>query len=661
MMLLRKYGVATTFTAPVRKAGSDDLAATGDWTPATGDVKVSKDDGAVANITTLPSVVTGTGSVLWKFTLSATEMQAARVVIQIVDSATKAVDDQVFLIDTYGNASAQHAIDLDDSVRAGLTALPNAAADAAGGLAISDAGGLDMDTLAANVAAILVDTGTTLDGKIDTIDANVDAVLVDTGTTIPATLSTIAGYIDTEVSTILTYCTSLVNRLGAWTGTGNNTVLGAFKALLSKAASAPSDIGGTFDPAADSVEALRDRGDAAWTTGSGSGLTPLASGTAQGGSSSTIQLAAGETFADDELNTNVVKITSGTGAGQARLITDYVGSTDTATVTPSWTTNPDATSVYEVVEGAMHVAEVSSAAVTSIQSGLATSAAQTTAQNDLDLLTGADGAVLATSQPNYAPAVAGDQMDLVDAPNATAVTAIQSGLATAAAVATVDGNVDAILVDTGTTLPATLSSITTDISNLNDLSTTDVAGAVWNAQTVNYGSAGSYGLLLETNLDVALSTVAGYIDTEVAAIKAVTDNLPDSGALTSLVADVSAILVDTGTTLPATLTTIEGKVDVVDGVVDAILLDTGTDGVVLSAATANQVADAILVRDVDQVEGSAPVHSLTGAILGGVSKVADNGAGGLVIYQTDGSTVFLTRAITTDAAADPISELGLGA
>ena len=36
-------------------------------------------------------------------------------------------------------------LDLMDSVRGGLTALPNAAADAAGGLPISDAGGLDLD------------------------------------------------------------------------------------------------------------------------------------------------------------------------------------------------------------------------------------------------------------------------------------------------------------------------------------------------------------------------------------------------------------------------------------------------------------------------------------------------------------------------------------
>jgi len=56
-----------------------------------------------------------------------------------------------------------------DSVRAGLTALPNAAADAAGGLVISDAGGLDADTMASNVTAILADTGT--DGVVLANDA----------------------------------------------------------------------------------------------------------------------------------------------------------------------------------------------------------------------------------------------------------------------------------------------------------------------------------------------------------------------------------------------------------------------------------------------------------------------------------------------------------
>ena len=74
------------------------------------------------------------------------------------------------------------AVDVQDSVRGGLTALPNAAADAPGGLPISDAGGLDMDSVKADTAAILVDTGTTLDGRIPAalvsgrMDASVGAV-----------------------------------------------------------------------------------------------------------------------------------------------------------------------------------------------------------------------------------------------------------------------------------------------------------------------------------------------------------------------------------------------------------------------------------------------------------------------------------------------------
>ncbi|MDJ0896916.1 MAG: hypothetical protein QNJ92_17360 [Alphaproteobacteria bacterium] len=144
-----------TFEAPVVKVDDTDFAASGDWTPAAGDVKVSKDGGNVANIGTLPTAVGGTGSVLWTWTLSATEMQAKRVTIQVVDAA---LENQAFIVQTHGNASAQHAVDLDDAVRAGLTALPNAAADAAGGLPISDAGGLDLDTMNSNVSAILTDT-----------------------------------------------------------------------------------------------------------------------------------------------------------------------------------------------------------------------------------------------------------------------------------------------------------------------------------------------------------------------------------------------------------------------------------------------------------------------------------------------------------------------
>lgn len=77
---------------------------------------------------------------------------------------------------------------------------------------------------------------------------------------------------------------------------------------------------------------------------------------------------------------------------------------------------------------------------------LATSTALATAQTDLDTLTGSDGATLATSQPNYAPA-------------------------TAAALATAQADLDAILEDTDITIPALIAA-------LNDLSEADIRAAV---------------------------------------------------------------------------------------------------------------------------------------------------------------------------------------
>lgn len=208
MEFKRKYGVAFDIEVPMIKAGARDFAATGDWTPASGDVKISKDGGAFANITTLPVALGNT----WTFAVSATEAQAARIVISVVDSATKAVEDQQINISTFGNASALLAPDFSDGVRLGLTALPNAAANATGGL-------------------------------------------------------------------------------------GAGVVRG---------------------------------------------------GTAQAGAAGTITLDASASATDDFYNGCLVFIVSGTGAGQSRIISDYVGSTKVATVGSNWATNPDATSVFAI-------------------------------------------------------------------------------------------------------------------------------------------------------------------------------------------------------------------------------------------------------------------------------------------------------------------------
>lgn len=73
--------------------------------------------------------------------------------------------------------------DPEDAVRMGMTALPNAAADAAGGLPISDAGGLDLDAqIGTKINDILTDTGTTLQGELDGIQADTEDIQTQIGT-----------------------------------------------------------------------------------------------------------------------------------------------------------------------------------------------------------------------------------------------------------------------------------------------------------------------------------------------------------------------------------------------------------------------------------------------------------------------------------------------
>jgi len=160
-MFLSKYGAARHIYVPMVKRGVVDHAVSADWTPAAGDVKISKDGGAAANVTNLPTAIAMGNSALWDFSLTATEMQAAQIVVTIADSATKAVEDNGFTIETYGNASAQHAVDLSDSVRAGLTALPNAAAAASGGLVINGS-----NTGTVTLGALTVTGATTMTGGL---------------------------------------------------------------------------------------------------------------------------------------------------------------------------------------------------------------------------------------------------------------------------------------------------------------------------------------------------------------------------------------------------------------------------------------------------------------------------------------------------------------
>lgn len=77
-------------------------------------------------------------------------------------------------------------------------------------------------------------------------------------------------------------------------------------------------------------------------------LAAAHSGTAAAGAAATITLAAGASAVDQAYRPLRIRLTGGTGSGQTRVITNYVGATKVATVTPVWTTPPDITSTYSI-------------------------------------------------------------------------------------------------------------------------------------------------------------------------------------------------------------------------------------------------------------------------------------------------------------------------
>ena len=340
-------------------------------------------------------------------------------------------------------------------------------------------------TLAASVASILEDTATTIPATIATIDTVVDAILVDTGTTLDGKINTI----DTVVDSILVD-TAVIGAAGAgltgvpwnaaWDAEVQSECADALTAYdpptKTELDSAFTEIKGGTWATTDTLEAIRDRGDAAWTTGGG-GSAPTAA-------------AVADAVWDEATSGHT---TSGTFGEQVKT--------------------------------------------------------------DIDAI-------------------------LVD-----------TGTTIPATIATVDTVVDAILVDTGTTIPATIATVDT----------------VVDAILVDTG----------TTLDGKLNTIDDFLDTEVAAILADTNELQGdwaNGGRLDLLVDsiiskvdvvdgiVDDILVDTGTTIPATIATI-------DTVVDAILVDTavigsagaGLSGVPWNAAwdaeVQSEVADALAAYD----------------------------------------------------------------
>ena len=289
--VLRKYGEAAVITFDLFEIDGIDFRV--DALHAAGDTTIMIDEAVEIN-TTNGFVDEGNG---YSITLTATEMQAARIVIYCVDQGTKAWLDRSIVIESYGNAAAQHAFDLDTA------SVPQTADHTAGIEDIPTVTEFNARTLAA----------------VDYFDPAADDVAV---------------------------VTTLTNKTGfSLSATGLDLITATATGVVEIAKAVWDRVltGGTHNINNSAGKRLRGV----------SGII-FSDGTAQSGGANSIQLASGAITTDDMFVRAKVIIVGGTGSGQEAIITDSVASTDTLTITPAWLDNPDATSEYEVLPAQAH-------------------------------------------------------------------------------------------------------------------------------------------------------------------------------------------------------------------------------------------------------------------------------------------------------------------
>jgi hypothetical protein len=365
MEILRKYGEATTIFFPLVNAADSDFNVAATF--AAGDCKIAKDEGAEANTNSTPA---DEGS-FYSLALTATEMQAARIAIVLIDqTATKVWKDTAFLITTYGNASAQHEFDLDDGtptvnvtqisgaavstttaqigtnvvqVSGDATAADNIELDYDGtgyaktnstiGTATNvtnqvtaDTTAISGDTVAANNLEAAFDGTGYDDGGVNRLGANVKEVN-------QTAVTDQAGVLDVNVAQISADATAATNLEADYDGTGyakTNSTVGTATNVTNQVTADVTAISGST-AAADNLEAWWANMDTQINVASATTTTIVFDDAAMNAN-------------NDFYNGMIVFVYGGTGAGQARLVTDYDGGTKSATVFPAWGTTPDATS-----------------------------------------------------------------------------------------------------------------------------------------------------------------------------------------------------------------------------------------------------------------------------------------------------------------------------
>lgn len=491
------------------------------------------------------------------------------------------------------------AVNRQDSVRSGMTSLPNAAADAAGGLPISDAGGLDLDAKLANTNEVTAARMGALTDWINggRLDLLLDDVLADTadmqpklGTPAGASISADIAAIEAQTDDIGAAGAGLtaVPWNSAWDAEVESEANDALVVLnldhlVGTATGIPAIPAGTFidqimddgtatyDRTTDSLQAIRDRGDAAWTTGAG-GTNPFLLQTttiATLASQTSFTLTAGSADNDAYNGATVVVTDSVTSTQKAvGVVLDYVGATKTVTLkdNPAVFTmavgdtidiladrslKPTVDSAYLEVNGSnqaavqsVSVATVEASAISSASFAAGAIDATAIAANAIGASELAADAVAEIADAVWDEATSGHagagSTGLVLTNIEADTTDIQSRIPAALVSGRIDASVGAMAAGV-----VTAAAVATDAIDSDAIAASAVTEIQAGLSTLDAAGIRTAVGLATANLDTQLTTIDDFLDTEVAAIKAKTDQLVFTGA-NRVDANVAAVNNNTG-------------------------------------------------------------------------------------------------------------------
>lgn len=257
---------------------------------------------------------------------------------------------------------------------------------------------------------------------------------------------------------------------------------------------------------------------------------------------------------------------------------------------------------------------------------LATASALATVQADTDDIQTRLPAALVSGRMDASVGAMATDVITSGALAASAVTEIQSGLATASALTAIGSDVSAILVDTGTDIPASIALVQADTDNIQTripaaLISGRIDATVGAMQTDTLtASALASSAVTEIQTGLATSTALSAVASNV------TDILADTGtdipaSITAMQADVSAILVDTGTDIPAALAAINADTDNIQTRLPAALVGGRMDSLVGSMATDVITATSVSAGAVTKIQNGLATSTALAVVDGIVDDI----------------------------------------